>query len=96
MPRGYIQCLCGGESKSTFSGIVWNQMALASVQLYRIDEAIELFEKGKKDIGTRMVEDAIEILGYILKIREEKLRTQHLDVDDEKKRLAKLLEQAGK
>lgn len=42
------------------------------------------------------VEDAIEILEYILKIREEKLGTANPDVDDEKKRLAELLKEAGR
>ncbi|KAF8380000.1 hypothetical protein HHK36_027469 [Tetracentron sinense] len=42
------------------------------------------------------VEDAIEILEYILKVREEKLGTANPDVDGEKKRLAELLKQAGR
>ena len=42
------------------------------------------------------VEDAIEILEYILKVREEKLGTANPDVDDEKKRLAELLKEAGR
>ena len=42
------------------------------------------------------VEDAIEILEYILKVREEKLGTANPDVDDEKKRLTELLKQAGR
>ena len=42
------------------------------------------------------VEDAIEILEYILKMREEKLGTANPDVDDEKKRLAELLKEAGR
>lgn len=42
------------------------------------------------------MEDAIEILEYILKVREEKLGTANPDVDDEKKRLAELLKQAGR
>jgi len=47
------------------------------------------------------VEDAIKILEYILKVREEKLGTANPEVEDEKKRLAKLLsrkesEQNGK
>lgn len=42
------------------------------------------------------VEDAIEILEYILKMREEKLGTANPDVDDEKKRLYELLKEAGR
>lgn len=42
------------------------------------------------------VEDAIEILEYILKVREEKLGTANPDVDDEKRRLGELLKQAGR
>ncbi|XVF73006.1 hypothetical protein PTKIN_Ptkin12aG0166700 [Pterospermum kingtungense] len=108
-----------GESKSAFFGIVLNQMGLSSVQLYRIDEAVELFEEARmileQECGSShletlgvysnlaatydamgRVEDAIEILEYILKIREEKLGTANPDVDDEKKRLAELLKEAGR
>ena len=42
------------------------------------------------------VEDAIEILEYILKMREEKLGTANPDVDDERKRLFELLKEAGR
>lgn len=42
------------------------------------------------------VEAAIEILEYILKVREEKLGTANPEVDDEKKRLADLLKEAGR
>ncbi|KDP28468.1 hypothetical protein JCGZ_14239 [Jatropha curcas] len=42
------------------------------------------------------VGDAIEILEYILKVREEKLGTANPDFDDEKKRLAELLKEAGR
>ncbi|XP_019428985.1 PREDICTED: protein KINESIN LIGHT CHAIN-RELATED 2-like isoform X2 [Lupinus angustifolius] len=42
------------------------------------------------------VEDAIEILEYILKMREEQLGTANPDVDDEKKRLNELLREAGR
>ncbi|XP_050385259.1 protein KINESIN LIGHT CHAIN-RELATED 1-like [Argentina anserina] len=42
------------------------------------------------------VGSAIEILEYILKVREEKLGTANPDVDDEKKRLADLLKEAGR
>lgn len=40
--------------------------------------------------------DAIEILEFILKVREEKLGTANPDVEDEKKRLAELLKEAGR
>lgn len=36
-----------GESKSAFFGIVLNQMGLASLQLYKIDEAVKLFEEAR-------------------------------------------------
>lgn len=42
------------------------------------------------------MEDAIKILEYILKVREEKLGTANPDVDDEKKRLAQLLKEVGR
>lgn len=37
-----------GERKSAFFGIVLNQMGLACVQLYKIDEATRLFEEARK------------------------------------------------
>uniref|UniRef100_M8C0Z9 Nephrocystin-3 n=1 Tax=Aegilops tauschii TaxID=37682 RepID=M8C0Z9_AEGTA len=43
-----------------------------------------------------LVEDAIEILEHVLKVREEKLGTANPDVEDEKKRLAELLKEAGR
>lgn len=42
------------------------------------------------------VEDAIEILEYILKMRKEKLGTANPDVDDEKRRLFELLKESGR
>ncbi|KAG6479897.1 protein KINESIN LIGHT CHAIN-RELATED 1-like [Zingiber officinale] len=42
------------------------------------------------------VEEAIEILENVLKLREEKLGTANPDVDDEKKRLTELLKEAGR
>ncbi|GAV89941.1 TPR_1 domain-containing protein/TPR_8 domain-containing protein/TPR_12 domain-containing protein [Cephalotus follicularis] len=42
------------------------------------------------------LDDAIEILEYIVEMREEKLGTANPDVDDEKKRLAELLKEAGR
>ncbi|XP_058100521.1 protein KINESIN LIGHT CHAIN-RELATED 1-like [Magnolia sinica] len=108
-----------GDRKSAFFGIVLNQMGLACVQLYKIDEAAELFEEARgileQECGPHhpdtlglysnlaatydamgRVEDAIEILEYILKVREEKLGTANPDVDDEKKRLGELLKEAGR
>ncbi|KAI3799189.1 hypothetical protein L1987_34479 [Smallanthus sonchifolius] len=41
-------------------------------------------------------EDAIEILEYVVGMREEKLGTASSDVDDEKRRLARLLKDAGR
>ncbi|XP_010266592.1 PREDICTED: uncharacterized protein LOC104604058 [Nelumbo nucifera] len=108
-----------GERKSSFFGIVLNQMGLACVQLYKIDEAAELFEEARGILEQECgpyhpdtlgvysnlaatydamgrVEDAIEVLEYILKAREEKLGTANPDVEDEKKRLAELLKEAGR
>ncbi|KAL8097949.1 protein KINESIN LIGHT CHAIN-RELATED 3-like isoform X2 [Apium graveolens] len=42
------------------------------------------------------LEDAIEILEYVVGMREEKLGTANPDVDYEKKRLAELLKEAGR
>lgn len=39
--------------------------------------------------------DAIEILEHVVRTREEKLGTANPDVDDEKRRLAELLKEAG-
>ncbi|PIA48901.1 hypothetical protein AQUCO_01300060v1 [Aquilegia coerulea] len=108
-----------GERKSAFFGVVLNQMGLACVQMYKIDEASELFEEARGILEQECgpchpdtlgvysnlaatydamgrVEDAIEILEYILKVREEKLGTANPDVEDERKRLAELLKEAGK
>lgn len=41
-------------------------------------------------------DDAIEILEYVVGMREEKLGTANPDVVDEKRRLAELLEDAGR
>ncbi|KAL9386896.1 hypothetical protein Peur_020020 [Populus x canadensis] len=108
-----------GERKSAFFGVVLNQMGLACVQLFKIDEACELFEEARAileqecgpchqdTIGVYSnlaatydamgrVEDAIEILEYVLKLREEKLGIANPDFEDEKSRLAELLKEAGK
>ncbi|KAL3618031.1 Protein KINESIN LIGHT CHAIN-RELATED 3 [Castilleja foliolosa] len=108
-----------GEKKSAFFGIALNQMGLACVQRYAINEALQLFEEargvleqeygpyhpdtlgvysnlaGTYDAVGRL-DDAIEILEFVVGIREEKLGTANPDVDDEKKRLAELLKEAGK
>ena len=42
------------------------------------------------------LDDAIEILELVVGMREEKLGTANPDVDDEKKRLAELLKEAGR
>ncbi|GAV68686.1 TPR_7 domain-containing protein/TPR_12 domain-containing protein [Cephalotus follicularis] len=108
-----------GERKSAFFGVVLNQMGLACVQLFKIDEAAELFEEARgileQECGTchqdtlglysnlaatydamGRVEDAIEILEYVLKLREEKLGIANPDFEDEKNRLAELLKEAGR
>ncbi|KAI9073218.1 hypothetical protein K1719_044827 [Acacia pycnantha] len=108
-----------GERNSAFFGVLLNQMGLACVQLYKIEEATKLFEEAReileKECGAYhldtlgvysnlaatydaigRVDDAIEILEQILKMREEKLGTANPDVDDEKKRLYELLKEAGR
>ncbi|CAL9099745.1 unnamed protein product [Musa textilis] len=108
-----------GERKSAFFGVLLNQMGLACVQLFKIDEAAALFEEARavleQECGTShpdtlgvysnlaatydamgRVGEAIEILEHVLKLREEKLGTANPDVDDEKKRLAELLKEAGR
>ncbi|CAL1386569.1 unnamed protein product [Linum trigynum] len=108
-----------GERKSAFFGAVLNQMGLASVQLFKIDEAVELFEEARAILeqecgpchqdtlgvysnlaatydAVGRVEDAIEILEYVLKLREEKLGIANPDFEDEKNRLAELLKEAGR
>ncbi|XP_043706016.1 protein KINESIN LIGHT CHAIN-RELATED 3-like [Telopea speciosissima] len=108
-----------GEKKSTFFGIALNQMGLACVQRYAINEAADLFEEARSILeqeygpyhpdtlgvysnlaGTYdamgRLDDAIEILEYVVGMREEKLGTANPDVDDEKRRLAELLKEAGR
>lgn len=41
-------------------------------------------------------DDAIEILEFVVAMREDKLGTAHPDVDDEKRRLAELLKESGR
>ncbi|WJX70288.1 Protein KINESIN LIGHT CHAIN-RELATED 2 [Trifolium repens] len=108
-----------GEKKSALFGIALNQMGLACVQRYAINEAADLFEEartilekeygpyhpdtlgvysnlaGTYDAMGRM-DDAIEMLEYVVGMREEKLGTANPDVDDEKRRLAELLKEAGR
>ncbi|XP_058095851.1 protein KINESIN LIGHT CHAIN-RELATED 1-like [Magnolia sinica] len=114
-----VKLRAGGERKSAFFGVMLNQMGLACVQLYKIDEAAELFEEARgileQECGPHhldtlgvysnlaatydamgRIEDAIEILEYVLKVREEKLGTANPDVDEEKRRLAELLKEAGR
>uniref|UniRef100_A0A7C8ZA50 Uncharacterized protein n=1 Tax=Opuntia streptacantha TaxID=393608 RepID=A0A7C8ZA50_OPUST len=109
----------GGERKSAFFGVLLNQMGLACVQLFKIDQAAELFEEARAILEQECgpchqdtlgvysnlaatydamgrIEDSIEILEYVVKLREEKLGTANPDFDDEKNRLAELLKEAGK
>ncbi|KAK6947953.1 MalT-like TPR region [Dillenia turbinata] len=108
-----------GERKSAFFGVLLNQMGLACIQIFKIDEAVELFEEARGILEQECgpchldtlgvysnlaatydamgrIEDAIEILEYVLKLREEKLGTANPDFVDEKKRLAELLKEAGR
>ncbi|PKI79222.1 hypothetical protein CRG98_000514 [Punica granatum] len=108
-----------GEKKSALFGIALNQMGLACVQRYAINEAAELFEEARDILENEYgpyhpdtlgvysnlagtydamgrVDDAIEILEYVVGMREEKLGTANPDVDDEKRRLEELLKEAGR
>ncbi|KAL9242943.1 hypothetical protein vseg_016898 [Gypsophila vaccaria] len=108
-----------GERKSAFFGVLLNQMGLACVQLFKIDQAAELFEEARAVLEQECgpchqdtlgvysnlaatydamgrIEDSIEILEYVVKLREEKLGTANPEFDDEKNRLAELLKEAGK
>ncbi|PPD71901.1 hypothetical protein GOBAR_DD31203 [Gossypium barbadense] len=108
-----------GEKKSALFGIALNQMGLACIQRYSINEATDLFEEARnileKEYGPYhpdtlgvysnlagtydamgRLNDAIEILDYVVDIREEKLGTANPDVIDEKRRLGELLKEAGR
>ncbi|KAL3833159.1 hypothetical protein ACJIZ3_007895 [Penstemon smallii] len=107
-----------GEKKSAIFGVALNQMGLACVQLYLINEAAALFEEARNILEAECgpyhsdtlgvysnlagtydamgrTGDAIEILEYVVEMREEKLGTANSDVEDEKCRLAVLLKEAG-
>ncbi|XVE83960.1 hypothetical protein DITRI_Ditri16bG0130800 [Diplodiscus trichospermus] len=108
-----------GEKKSALFGIALNQMGLACVQRYAVNEAADLFEEARtileKEYGPYhpdtlgvysnlagtydamgRLDEAIEILDYIVDMREEKLGTANPDVIDEKQRLDGLLKEAGR
>ncbi|ESQ32672.1 hypothetical protein EUTSA_v10003775mg [Eutrema salsugineum] len=108
-----------GEKKTALFGIALNQMGLACVQRYAINEAADLFEEAKTILENEYgpyhpdtlavysnlagtydamgrLEDAIEILEYVVGTREEKLGTANPEVEDEKQRLAALLKEAGR
>ncbi|KAJ8750373.1 hypothetical protein K2173_014288 [Erythroxylum novogranatense] len=108
-----------GEKKSALFGIALNQMGLACVQRYAINEAADLFEEARnileKEYGPYhpdtlgvysnlagtydamgRLDDAIEILEYVVEMREEKLGTANPDGYVEKQRLAELLKEAGR
>ncbi|CAA2982392.1 tetratricopeptide repeat 28-like [Olea europaea subsp. europaea] len=107
-----------GEKKSALFGITLNQMGLACVQLYSINEAADFFEEAKSILEAECgpyhadtlgvysnlagtydamgrTDDAIEIMEYVIGMREEKLKTANLNADDERRRLAELLKDAG-
>ncbi|KAJ0047875.1 hypothetical protein Pint_14878 [Pistacia integerrima] len=54
------------------------------------------FTSGEDVSSCHQVEDAIEILEFVLKLREEKLGIANPDFEDEKNRLAELLKEAGR
>ncbi|KAG6382618.1 hypothetical protein SASPL_157703 [Salvia splendens] len=108
-----------GEKKSAIFGIALNQMGLAAVQLFSINEAADLLEEARDILESECgpfhadtlgvynnlagtydamgrTSDAIEILEYIVELREERLGTANPDMEDEKARLAVLLKEAGK
>ncbi|KAG9141222.1 hypothetical protein Leryth_001692 [Lithospermum erythrorhizon] len=108
-----------GEKKSALLGIALNQVGLACVQLYAINEAADYFEESRyileAECGPHHADtigvysnlagtydamgrttDAIEILEFVVGMREEKLGTANPDVDDEKRRLSELLKEAGR
>ncbi|KAF3489627.1 hypothetical protein F2Q69_00056047 [Brassica cretica] len=108
-----------GEKKTAMFGIALNQLGLACVQRYAINEAADLFEEAKGILENEYgpyhpdtlavysnlagtydamgrLEDAIEILEYVVGTREEKLGTANPEVEDEKQRLAALLKEAGR
>ncbi|KAB1209177.1 Nephrocystin-3 [Morella rubra] len=108
-----------GEKRSALFGIALNQMGLACVQRYAINEAADLFEEARsileKEYGPYhpdtlgvysnlagiydalgRLDDAIGILEYLVGMREEKLGTANPDVDEERRRLAELLREAGR
>lgn len=117
--NGISKMRVSSEKKSGFYGIALNQMGLACVQLYAINEAINCFEEARSVLerecgphhpdtlavysnlaGTYdavgRLDDAIEMLEHIVETREAKLGTAGFDVEDEKRRLAELLKEAGK
>ncbi|CAK7328079.1 unnamed protein product [Dovyalis caffra] len=117
--RAIAKFRASGEKKSALFGIALNQMGLACVQCYAINEAADFFEEARsileKEYGPHhpntlgvysnlagtydamgRLDDAIEILDYVVGMREEKLGTANPDVDDEKQRLVELLKEAGR
>ncbi|MQL78523.1 hypothetical protein Taro_010952 [Colocasia esculenta] len=108
-----------GERKSAFFGIALNQMGLACVQCYAINEAADLLEEARSILEQEYgpyhpetlgvysnlagiydamgrLDDAIKTLEFVVSVREERLGTANPDVDDEKRRLAELLKEAGR
>ncbi|KAK4757076.1 hypothetical protein SAY87_007203 [Trapa incisa] len=107
------------EKKSALLGITLNQLGLACVQRYAINEAADLFEEAREILeieygpyhpdtlgvysnlaGTYdamgRVDDALDILEYVVRMREERLGTANPHVDDEKRRLEELLKETGR
>ncbi|KAK4775357.1 hypothetical protein SAY86_010292 [Trapa natans] len=107
------------EKKSALLGITLNQLGLACVQRYAINEAADLFEEAREILeieycpyhpdtlgvysnlaGTYdamgRVDDALDILEYVVGMREERLGTANPHVDDEKRRLEELLKETGR
>ncbi|XP_013597911.1 protein KINESIN LIGHT CHAIN-RELATED 2 isoform X2 [Brassica napus] len=95
-----------GEKKTAMFGIALNQLGLACVQRYAINEAADLFEEAKGILENEYgpyhpdtlavysnlagtydamgrLEDAIEILEYVVGTRGEKLGMANPEVEDE-------------
>ncbi|KAD4887904.1 hypothetical protein E3N88_19976 [Mikania micrantha] len=105
---GYLKATISkqlGVGKSGVLGIALNQMKLACLQMESFDETAHVFEEAKGVLetiygphhpNTLGVEDAIEILEYVVGMREEKLGTADADVDNQKRWLAQLLKDTSR
>ncbi|KAG2655386.1 hypothetical protein PVAP13_1KG008100 [Panicum virgatum] len=91
-----------GERKSAFFGVLLNQMGLACVQLFKIDEAAQLFEEARsvleQECGATHP-DTLGVYSNLAAIYDAMGRVEdaiEILEHDEKKRLAELLKEAGR